>query len=213
MSPPANDRVPKIGLSAHLGGFARRWPAFVAKGRNRPAQPRRRGDGAADRWPRSPTSTSRSSTSMLSTRWASPRRRPSPCRRPDPGLRRGAHPGPGFRRAARRDLRAGRRSGPSATSPWRSSGHLHALSLRFHLERQTGGLSRVIERGTSGMEFLIRFTTFNILPTLFEIVLVGGILWSLYDWRFTAVTLARHRRLRRLLGRAVGVAHQVRARA
>ena len=62
--------------------------------------------------------------------------------------------------------------------------HLHALSLRFHLERQTGGLSRVIERGTQGMEFLIRFTTFNILPTLFEIVLVGGILWSLYDWRF-----------------------------
>src|SRR5580704_17112155 len=59
-------------------------------------------------------------------------------------------------------------------------GHLHALSLRFHLERQTGGLSRVIER----------FTTFNILPTLLEIALVGGILWSLYDWRFSAVTLA-----------------------
>jgi ABC-type transport system involved in Fe-S cluster assembly fused permease/ATPase subunit len=69
-------------------------------------------------------------------------------------------------------------------------GHLHALSLRFHLERQTGGLSRVIERGTQGMEFLIRFTTFNILPTLFEIILVGGILWSLYDWRFSVVTLA-----------------------
>ena len=68
--------------------------------------------------------------------------------------------------------------------------HLHALSLRFHLERQTGGLSRVIERGTSGMEFLIRFTTFNILPTLFEICLVGAVLWSLYDWRFSAVTLA-----------------------
>jgi ATP-binding cassette subfamily B protein len=67
--------------------------------------------------------------------------------------------------------------------------HLHALSLRFHLERQTGGLSRVIERGTGGMEFLIRFTTFNILPTLFEITLVGAILWSLYDWRFSAVTL------------------------
>ena len=62
--------------------------------------------------------------------------------------------------------------------------------LRFHLERQTGGLSRVIERGTQGMEFLIRFTTFNILPTLLEIALVGGILWSLYDWRFSAVTLA-----------------------
>src|SRR5215475_5622358 len=68
-------------------------------------------------------------------------------------------------------------------------GHLHALSLRYHLERQTGGLSRVIERGTQGMEFLIRFTTFNILPTLFEIGLVGAILWSLYDWRFTAITL------------------------
>src|SRR3954463_3896475 len=67
--------------------------------------------------------------------------------------------------------------------------HLHALSLRFHLERQTGGLSRVIERGTQGMEFLIRFTTFNIIPTLFEIVLVGVILWNLYDWRFTAITL------------------------
>ena len=50
--------------------------------------------------------------------------------------------------------------------------HLHALSLRYHLERQTGGLSRVIERGTQGMEFLIRFTTFNIVPTMFEIVLV-----------------------------------------
>jgi ATP-binding cassette subfamily B protein len=68
--------------------------------------------------------------------------------------------------------------------------HLHALSLRFHLERQTGGLSRVIERGTQGMEFLIRFTTFNILPTLFEIALVGIVLWNLYDWRFTVVTLA-----------------------
>jgi len=67
--------------------------------------------------------------------------------------------------------------------------HLHALSLRFHLERQTGGLSRVIERGTQGMEFLIRFTTFNILPTLFEITLVGAILWRLYDWRYTAVVL------------------------
>src|SRR5262245_15388139 len=68
--------------------------------------------------------------------------------------------------------------------------HLHALSLRFHLERQTGGLSRVIERGTNGMEFLIRFMTFNILPTLFEIVLVAIVLWNLYDWRFSAVTLA-----------------------
>ncbi len=67
--------------------------------------------------------------------------------------------------------------------------HLHALSLRFHLERQTGGLSRVIERGTQGMEFLIRFTTFNILPTLFEISLVGVVLWRMYDWRFMLIML------------------------
>jgi ATP-binding cassette subfamily B protein len=68
-------------------------------------------------------------------------------------------------------------------------GHLHALSLRYHLERQTGGLSRVIERGTQGMDFLVRFMTFNILPTIVEIAMVGGILWHLYDWRFMAVTL------------------------
>jgi ABC-type transport system involved in Fe-S cluster assembly fused permease/ATPase subunit len=67
--------------------------------------------------------------------------------------------------------------------------HLHALSLRFHLERQTGGLSRVIERGTKGIEFLLSFVLFNVLPTLLEIVLVAGILWTLFDWRFTAITV------------------------
>lgn len=53
--------------------------------------------------------------------------------------------------------------------------HLHTLSLRFHLERRTGGLSRGIERGTNAIDFLLRFMLFNILPTLFEIVLVAGI--------------------------------------
>ncbi len=67
--------------------------------------------------------------------------------------------------------------------------HLHALSLRFHLERQTGGLSRVIERGTKGIEFLLSFVLFNVLPTLLEILLVAVILWVLFDWRFSAVTL------------------------
>jgi len=67
--------------------------------------------------------------------------------------------------------------------------HLHALSLRFHLDRQTGGLSRVIERGTKGIEFLLSFVMFNIVPTLLEIALVAAILWTLFDWRFTAVTL------------------------
>ncbi|MBF0305782.1 MAG: ABC transporter ATP-binding protein/permease [Alphaproteobacteria bacterium] len=67
--------------------------------------------------------------------------------------------------------------------------HLHGLSLRFHLDRQTGGLSRAIERGTKSIEFLLNFMLFNILPTLLEILLVCGILWALYDWRFAAVTL------------------------
>ncbi len=66
--------------------------------------------------------------------------------------------------------------------------HLHRLSLRFHLERQTGGLSRAIERGAAGIEFLLFFTLFNVVPTLFEILLVCGILWTLYDFRFAAVT-------------------------
>ncbi len=68
--------------------------------------------------------------------------------------------------------------------------HLHALSLRFHLDRQTGGLSRAIERGTKGIEFLLNFMLFNILPTLLEIALVCGILWALYDARFAVVTFA-----------------------
>ena len=54
--------------------------------------------------------------------------------------------------------------------------HLHSLDLDFHLSRRTGGLSRDIERGTSGISFIMRFMLFNILPTIFEIVLVAGIL-------------------------------------
>ena len=68
--------------------------------------------------------------------------------------------------------------------------HLHRLSLRYHLDRQTGGLSRAIERGVRGMEFLLSYLLFNLIPTLFEILLVCGILWHLYDWRFAAVTLS-----------------------
>ena len=68
--------------------------------------------------------------------------------------------------------------------------HLHALSLRFHLERQTGGLSRAIERGIRGTEFLLSYMLFNVVPTLFEILLVCGILWGFYDASFAAATLA-----------------------
>ncbi len=67
--------------------------------------------------------------------------------------------------------------------------HVHALALRFHLERQTGGLSRAIERGIRGIDFLLRFMLFNILPTLVEIALVCGILWALFNVWFSLVTL------------------------
>ncbi|NNE84163.1 MAG: ABC transporter ATP-binding protein/permease [Alphaproteobacteria bacterium] len=67
--------------------------------------------------------------------------------------------------------------------------HLHGLALRFHLDRQTGGLSRVIERGIKGIDFLLRFMLFNILPTLLEITLVCGILWTLFGYIFSIITL------------------------
>lgn len=66
--------------------------------------------------------------------------------------------------------------------------HLFRLSLRFHLERQTGGMSRDIERGTKGIGFLLNFTVFNILPTLVEITLVVGILLQRYNVWFAVVT-------------------------
>jgi len=68
-------------------------------------------------------------------------------------------------------------------------GHLHALSLRFHLERQTGGLSRAIERGTKAIDTLLRFSLFSIVPTLIEIVMVFVILWVMLDVWFALVTV------------------------
>ena len=68
--------------------------------------------------------------------------------------------------------------------------HLHNLSLRFHLERQTGGMSRDIERGTAGIRFLLNFMLFNILPTILEIGFVALILLVKYDPWFCVVTLA-----------------------
>ena len=67
--------------------------------------------------------------------------------------------------------------------------HLHGLSLRFHLDRQTGGLSRVIERGNSAIETLLSFMLFNILPTLVEILFVVAVLWWVLDLWFALVTL------------------------
>ena len=66
--------------------------------------------------------------------------------------------------------------------------HLHGLALSFHLDRRTGGLSRAIERGTKGIEFVLSFTLFNVAPTLLEIAMVCGVLWALYDVNFAVVT-------------------------
>lgn len=65
--------------------------------------------------------------------------------------------------------------------------HLHGLDLDFHLSRRTGGLSRDIERGISGISFLLRFMLFNILPTLLEIALVAGILFVSYGSGFALI--------------------------
>src|SRR5688572_6471100 len=68
--------------------------------------------------------------------------------------------------------------------------HLHALSLRFHLERQTGGVSRDIERGTGGISTLLSYLLFSIVPVILEFLLVAAVLWAKFDWRFVAVTFA-----------------------
>ena len=68
--------------------------------------------------------------------------------------------------------------------------HLHALSLRFHLERQTGGVSRDIERGTRGISTLLSYMLFSIIPVVLEFSLVAVVLLTKFDWRFMAVTMA-----------------------
>ncbi|MEJ6781501.1 ABCB family ABC transporter ATP-binding protein/permease [Aminobacter sp. Piv2-1] len=65
--------------------------------------------------------------------------------------------------------------------------HMHELSLRFHLERRTGGLSRIIERGTKGIETIVRFTILNTAPTVLEFALTAGIFAVAYGWKYVAV--------------------------
>ena len=67
--------------------------------------------------------------------------------------------------------------------------HLHGLSLRFHLDRQTGGVTRAIERGTAAIELILRLGIFNIVPTLIETLMVTIVIWNLFDWRFALATL------------------------
>ncbi|RMI03878.1 ABC transporter ATP-binding protein/permease [Sinorhizobium meliloti] len=66
--------------------------------------------------------------------------------------------------------------------------HMHQLSLRFHLERRTGGLSRIIERGTKGIETIVRFTILNSVPTLIEFLLTAVIFWWGYGFTYLLVT-------------------------
>ena len=68
--------------------------------------------------------------------------------------------------------------------------HLHSLSLRFHLERQTGGMTRDIERGTRGISTLLSYLVFSIIPVILEFSLVAAVLLAKFDWRFAAVTFS-----------------------
>jgi ABC-type transport system involved in Fe-S cluster assembly fused permease/ATPase subunit len=68
--------------------------------------------------------------------------------------------------------------------------HLHSLSLAFHLDRQTGGLSRVIERGTRGIQTVLQFMLFNILPTIAEVLIVAVVLFFTFGWPFAVITMA-----------------------
>ncbi|SFC57065.1 ABCB family ABC transporter ATP-binding protein/permease [Tropicimonas isoalkanivorans] len=65
--------------------------------------------------------------------------------------------------------------------------HIHALSLRYHISRKTGALSRIMERGVKGVSFLLRFLLFSIGPLVLELVMVCGILVAVFDWRFLVV--------------------------
>ena len=67
--------------------------------------------------------------------------------------------------------------------------HIHALSLRYHISRKTGGLSRIIERGVKGVDFLLRFMLFSIIPLLIELTLVATILFIVFDVWYLAVIL------------------------
>ena len=65
--------------------------------------------------------------------------------------------------------------------------HIHAMSLSYHITRKTGGLSRIIERGVKGVEFLLRFMLFSIGPLILELLMIGVVLWTLFDIRYLAV--------------------------
>src|SRR5579871_6745933 len=68
--------------------------------------------------------------------------------------------------------------------------HMHELSLRFHLERKTGGLTRVLERGRNGIETIVRMVIVQLIPTIVEVTLMMAVLLWKFDWRYVMATLA-----------------------
>jgi len=73
---------------------------------------------------------------------------------------------------------------------YRTFVHMHELSLRFHLERKTGGLTRVLERGRNGIETIVRMVILQLAPTIIELALIVGVLLFEFDWRYVGVVLA-----------------------
>jgi ABC-type transport system involved in Fe-S cluster assembly fused permease/ATPase subunit len=67
--------------------------------------------------------------------------------------------------------------------------HIHQLSMRYHITRKTGGLSRIIERGVKGVDFLLRFMLFSIGPLILELAMVAVIFWTLFGWQYMAVVI------------------------
>src|ERR1700732_3110325 len=67
--------------------------------------------------------------------------------------------------------------------------HMHELSLRFHLERKTGGLTRVLERGRTGIEVIVRMVILQLVPTIVELALIFGVLFWQFDWRYVLATM------------------------
>ena len=72
---------------------------------------------------------------------------------------------------------------------YRTFSHMHALSLRFHLERKTGGLTRILERGRNGIETIVRMVILQVAPTIIELALIVGVLFWMFDWRYVVTIL------------------------
>ncbi len=91
---------------------------------------------------------------------------------------------------------------------YRTFVHMHELSLRFHLERKTGGLTRVLERGRNAIETIVRMVILQLSPTIIELALIVGVLMWQFDWRYVAVIMVDRRGLSGLHLSRHGMAHR-----